>query len=120
MADGLDDPAVVQLKANVLHLQSQIMLSKSILQMQAATIQAHETTIKCKDIEIFELRHLREYIHDPSQASVSVGTEPLVGRFLSVRDANVKGGLVLHIPEILRSLKRLGRKRKREQRNGIR
>ena len=100
-ASQFHDPAVAQLRANVLHLQSQIVLAKSILQLKDATIQAKDTEIELLKGTI----DLRGYLARPKKSHEESGSEPLITGVVSVKKYTLKF-LELDFPAILRKLKR--------------
>jgi hypothetical protein len=100
-ASQFHDPAVAQLRANVLHLQSQIVLAKSILQLKDATIQARDTEIELLKGTI----DLRGYLARPKKSHEESGSEPLITGVVSVKKYTVKF-LEFDFPAILRKLKR--------------
>ena len=100
-ASQFHDPAVAQLRANVLHLQSQIVLAKSILQLKDATIQARDTEIELLEGTI----DLRGYLARPKKSHEESGSEPLITGVVSVKKYTVKF-LEFDFPAILRKLKR--------------
>jgi hypothetical protein len=88
------DLAVQQLHANVLHLESQLMLSKASFQAQAATIEALQ-------VSNFQYRQLIS-----SQDRLKSQTEPLIGDTIHVTKIEAKG-LSVDLPLILKRLKRV-------------
>lgn len=100
-AGQFHDPAVAQLRANVLHLQSQIVLAKSILQLKDATIQAKDTEIELLKGTI----DLRGYVARSKTSHEESGSEPLITGVVSVKKYTLKF-LEFDFPAILRKLKR--------------
>lgn len=100
-ASQFHDPAVAQLRANVLHLQSQIVLAKSILQLKDATIQAQDAEIEY----LKGIIDLRDYKTRPTQKNEEPDTEPLITGIVSVKKYPLKF-LEFDFPAILRKLKR--------------
>ena len=100
-ASQFNDLAVSQLRANVLHLQSQIVLARAVLQLKDATISAQGEEIAA----LQERLDLRTFL-PPSQQVTGSDSEPLVKGLVSVKKHNFKF-LEVDFPEILRKLKRL-------------
>ena len=104
------DTAVAQLYANVLHLQSQVVLAKSALQMKDATVQMKDAAIESLQLSIFQYRQLlltrdKATGEHPSIKESSADQESVLGGFISVKRYEGKG-FVLDLPRLLRSLKR--------------
>jgi hypothetical protein len=99
-ADQFNDPAVGQLRANVLHLQSQIALAGSILQLKDATIRAKDAEIEFLNGSI----DLRGYLARPKSHEEST-SEPLIAGIVSVKKYTLKF-LEFDFPAVLRKLKR--------------
>jgi hypothetical protein len=95
------DPAVAQLTANVLHLQSQIVLAKSILQLKDATIRTKNTEIELLKGTI----DLRGYLARANKSHEESGAESLITGVVSVKKYTLKF-LEFDFPAILRKLKR--------------
>jgi hypothetical protein len=96
-ASQFNDVAVSQLQANVLHLQSQIMLAKAALEMKNATLDA-------KDAHIATLQEridLRAFQPEPYADEA----EELVKDVVSVKKWDYKF-FEVNFPELLRRLKR--------------
>ncbi len=98
---GLTDVAVQQLKANVLHFQSQIILLRAVLEQKSATIAAQNAQISALEERI----DMRQFL--PAQGSSKPGSdaETVIEGVLTVKDFE-KSGVVIKLPEILRKLKR--------------
>lgn len=100
------DMAVLQLRANVAHLEAQMSLAQAVAQAKNATIQAME-------LSNFRLHQLVHAAQNTSQTALLGEKEPppkkdseaIIEGVLSVRDSEVKG-VVFHLPEIIRRLKR--------------
>lgn len=99
------DVAVVQLQANVLHLQSQVALAKAVFQAQIAAIEAKDQTILALQ-ERLDLRALHP-VASPAQGTPD--KEDLVKDIVAVKKWDYKF-FELNLPEILRRLKRLLKK----------
>jgi hypothetical protein len=97
-AHGFQDVAISQLQANILHLQSQVMLSKAAIEMQNSTIEAKDARIALLQ-ERIDLRTFQPVNHP------KVEEEELVKGLVSVKKWDYKF-LELNLPEILRRLKR--------------
>lgn len=105
-SSGATDVAVFQLRANVAHLESQMNLAQAVLQAKNATIQAME-------LSNFRLHQLVNSAQGTSHAALfgekespqKKDSEAIIEGVLSVRDSEVKG-IVFHLPEIIRRLKR--------------
>lgn len=95
------DIAVVQLQANVLHLQSQIILAKAVLQTQMATIEAKDQTITALQ-ERLDLRALQPIV---PQAKEAQDKEELVKDIVAIKKFDYKF-IELNLPEVLRRIKR--------------
>jgi len=93
--------AVVQLQANVLHLQSQVTLAKAVFQAQLATIEAKDQTILALQ-ERLDLRVLRPET-PPSKAAED--KEELVKDLVAIKKFDYKF-IEFNLPEVLRKLKR--------------
>ncbi len=104
------DTAVAQLYANVLHLQSQVVLAKSALQMKDATVQMKDAAIESLQLSNFQYRQLlliqdkATGEHPPIKES-STDQESVLGGCIKVKPYESKG-FVLDLPWIVRSLKR--------------
>jgi len=94
------DVAVAQLRANVLHLQSQLELAKAVMQAKDATIQALDFTVYQQQQFLSE-----NATGNPSPKTTPPDDEPLFGDAVSVTQYEGKGFKV-NIPLILRRLKR--------------
>lgn len=105
--EGRQDMAVAQLRANVLHLQSQLTLAQ-------ATLQAKDAAIEALQIASFEYRQLiLASSQAPSIKPVPDATrEPLVGDVVSVTKYTGKG-FEIDFPKILKTLKRRWLRRQR-------
>ena len=97
--------AVVQLQANVQHLQSQITLAKAVVQTQFATIQAKDETILAlqERLDLRALQPVASPTKDPAEK------EELVKDLVAVKKLDYKG-IEFNLPEILRRLKRVLKK----------
>lgn len=91
--------AVVQLRANVLHLQSQLMLAKAVMEMKNATLDAKDSEIALLQDRI----DLREF--QPKTESKPADKEELVKGLVSVKKYDFKF-FEFNVPEMLRKLKR--------------
>jgi hypothetical protein len=91
------DPSVVQLKANVLFLQSQLALAQAVLETKNATIEALN----------FTLFQDRQLITGPStgQSKQESASEPVLGDTVHLTEYKGKF-LKIDLPTILRRLKR--------------
>jgi hypothetical protein len=76
----------VQLRANVLHLQSQIVLAKSLLQLKDPTIQAQNTEIELLKGKI----DLGTFFERTKNRQDETSSEPLIKRVVSVRKCELK------------------------------
>ncbi|MGN6399897.1 MAG: hypothetical protein ACTHMD_05555 [Flavisolibacter sp.] len=90
------DIAVIQWRANILHLKSQIELTKAILQ-------AKEETIKALTIANYQLQSFIS--KDSSYESKRAGNEDIFGGLATVDNLKLKG-ITIKLPELLRRLKR--------------
>jgi hypothetical protein len=101
-ASRYGDPAVGQLEANVLHLQSQLMLAKAVLMAKDAAIHAHQAEIAA----LQERLDLRAFLPPPKmEDKKSADSEPIIDGVLAIRKYDLKF-LQIDFPEILRKLKR--------------
>jgi hypothetical protein len=90
------DLAVMQWKANIFHLRSQLELSKAILQAKDETIEA----LKIANYQ------LQSFIPNSQSKEESVSKdEKILGGLATVNNLKLKG-ITVNLPEILRSLKR--------------
>ena len=96
------DIAVVQLQANVLHLQSQVILAKAVLQTQVATIEAKGQTILALQ-ERLDLRALQPI---SPLAKDAQDKEELVKDLVAIKKFDYKF-IELNLPEVLRRMKRV-------------
>ncbi len=97
------DPAVAQLYANVLHLQSQVVLAKSALQMKDAAIESLQlSNFQYRSLLLTQDKATGEH---PSIKESSADQESVLDGFISVKRYEGKG-FVVDVPRILRSLKR--------------
>ncbi|WP_338766188.1 hypothetical protein [Massilia sp. METH4] len=93
------DIAAMQMNANILHLQSQ-------LQLGAAVLEAKNQTIEALRVENYLLKQVPPPALPASPpAPAKPDTEPLVGKVVTVKDVEIKG-VVVHLPELVRRLKR--------------
>jgi hypothetical protein len=99
------DIAVVQLQANVLHLQSQVTLAKAVLQTQVATIEAKDHTILALK-ERLDLRALQPITPPAKEAQ---DKEDLVKDLVVIKKFDYKF-IGLNLPEVLRKIKRASNK----------
>lgn len=91
--------AALQLQSNVQHLQAQLVLAKATMQLQQATIYAHERAL---DAQARTLRLLEDAGSKMAKPSES---EPILGDL--VRVTPIKGrGLEINLPALVRRLKR--------------
>lgn len=97
VAEQFPDIAVVQLKSNVLFLQSQLELAK-------ATIQAKDAAIQALDFIVFQQRQFLTESADGSSSS-KMDQEAIVGDTVHVIPLEGKG-FRINLPKILRRLKR--------------
>ena len=95
------DIAVVQLQANVLHLQSQVIMAKAVFQAQAATIEAKDQTILALQ-ERFDLRALQPITPPAKEAQ---DKEELVKDLVAIKKFDYKF-VEFNLPELLRRIKR--------------
>jgi hypothetical protein len=100
-ASHFHDVAVSQLKANLLHLQSQIMLAQAAIEMKNATIDAKEERISLLE-ERIDLRAFRPRQH---LVEAEAGKEDLVRGIVAVKKWDYKC-FEIDFPELLRKLKR--------------
>jgi hypothetical protein len=100
-ATQFHDVAVSQLQANILHLQYQVMTITSVIQMQNATLAAKDAQIALMQERI----DLREFQPTPSPKQGDGDKEAIIDGVLSVKKVEFKE-FELHVPEILRKLKR--------------
>jgi hypothetical protein len=102
VASQFPDVSVTQLRANVLHLQSQFMLAKATLEMKDAIIEV-------KDLEIALLKGRADFSNlkpQPALQSADVpDKEPIVSDVISVKKYDWKF-LEINLPNLLRKLKR--------------
>lgn len=97
------DTAVAQLYANVLLLQSQVVLANSALQMKDAAIESLQlSNFQYRQLLLTQDKTTGEH---PSIKESSTDQESVLGGFISVKRYEGKG-FVLDLPRILRSLKR--------------
>lgn len=96
------DIAVVQLQANVLHLQSQVTLAKAVLQTQMATIEAKDQTILALQ-ERLDLRALQPITPSAKEAQ---DKEELVKDLVAIKKFDYKF-IEVNLPEVLRKIKRV-------------
>jgi excisionase family DNA binding protein len=101
-ASQFGDVAVSQLKANVLHLQSQLMLANATLEMRNAVIEARGVEIASLK-EAIDLMGLKP--QDAPDSRGNADKEPLVGDLVSVKKYNYKF-LEIDFPRLLRRLRR--------------
>jgi hypothetical protein len=100
------DVAVFQLRANVAHLEAQMNLAQAVLQTKNATIQAMELS----NFRLHQLVNAAQGTSHPAlvgdkESPKKKDSEAIIEGVLSVRDSEVKG-IVFHLPEIIRRLKR--------------
>jgi hypothetical protein len=88
------DLAVQQLRANILHLQSQLMLA-------AASLQAKDATIEALQLSNYQYRQLIS-----SELNAKSQMEPLIGDTVHLTKVEGKG-LSIDLPLLFRRLKRL-------------
>jgi hypothetical protein len=98
-ASQSQEVAVTQLRANVLHLQSQIMLAKAVIGAKDAELEAKDAHIAL----LGERIDLRAY--QPQLKGTETNKEELVKGVLSVKKYDYKF-LEIDFPELLRKLKR--------------
>lgn len=107
------DVAVMQLRANAMHLQSQLMLAQSVHQLDQATIRAKTETINAiaMQLSVYQSGQLVQRTSPDVPriaapvASSKPDSEPLLGQSVKVTVLKIKG-LEIDLPSILRSLKR--------------
>lgn len=100
------DVAQTQLHANVLHLQSQLMLAQSMMQMGQATIQAKDATINSQRAELALYQRGQLVQSDASSSSFETrDSESLIPGYVSVTKMKIKG-VEIDLPKIVRALKR--------------
>ena len=105
-AQASSDVAVLQLRANVMHLESQLALADAMLQAKNATIEALQLTkfqLERKGTPILPVS-----TSPSSEVNISKDTEKIIDGVLSVQNTQLKG-FVIHWPEIIRRLKRRSR-----------
>jgi hypothetical protein len=95
------DIAVVQLQANVLHLQSQVTMAKAVFQAQVATIEAKDQTILALQ-ERLDLRALQPITPPAKEAQ---DKEELVKDLVTIKKFDYKF-VEFNLPEVLRRMKR--------------
>lgn len=100
-ASQFHDVAVSQLRANVLHLQSQIILAKAAIEMKNASLDAKDAQIALLQDRI----DLRVFQPQPQLKEADAGKEELVKDVVSVKKWDYKF-LEINFPELLRKLKR--------------
>ncbi|WP_446743521.1 hypothetical protein [Silvibacterium acidisoli] len=100
-ADKHTDIAVAQLQANVLHLQSQVMMAKAVFQAQVATIEAKDQTILALQ-ERLDLRALQPIT---PVAKEGEDKEELVKDLVAIKKFDYKF-FEFNLPEVLRRMKR--------------
>lgn len=96
------DVGVVQLQANVLHLQSQVTLAKAVLQTQVATIEAKDQRILALQ-ERLDLGALQPMM---SRAKEAPDKEDLIKDLVAIKKFDYKF-IELNLPEVLRKIKRV-------------
>jgi hypothetical protein len=96
------DIAVSQLAANVLHLQSQVVLARALVEMKNSTISAQQTELAILK-DYLDLREFRPTTlsRDPSKEN-----EPIIPGVVSVKK-HAWSFLEVDFPSILRKLKRI-------------
>jgi hypothetical protein len=95
------DVAARQLQANVLHLQSQVVLAQALLQAKDTTIEA----LQLSNLRLRQLGAASPRKNRVDLAEISESTEPLLGKYVSVRPVQYRG-LAIDLPALLRNLKR--------------
>jgi hypothetical protein len=90
--------AVIQLNANLLHLQSQVVLAGAVLQAKEATINAQQ----CEILTLKQSLDLRGYLPNENK---TLDSEALIEGIVAVKKFEHKG-IEFNLPEILRRLKR--------------
>lgn len=102
VAAGFSDVAVVQLKANVLHLQSQLELARAVLQAKDATIQSLNLAMFQQQLLLSGSQAQKP---EPIALLATEDSEPIIGDTVHVTP--YKGKLLkVDLPTILRRLKR--------------
>ncbi len=100
---GFTDAAVSQLQANVLHLQSQVLLAKALLEAKEAALCARNDQI----LALQERLDLRRFLPAaPSDTKQPSDSEPILKGIIAVKKYDYKF-LQIDFPEILRRLKRV-------------
>lgn len=98
-AGGRPDIALLQLQANVSHLQSQLALG-------SALVQAKDATIEALHLSNYQLRQMQLQLPPAASAPRAEGApEPLIGSAVKVTTYK-KGMIEVDVPGILRALKR--------------
>jgi hypothetical protein len=95
------DIAILQLKANVSHLQAQIALAAAIVQAKDAALSSQATELAMLKSE----GDLRRYLPEPAVPKVEQ-TESLIPGVVEVEPFRAKG-VVINLPNIVRALKRV-------------
>lgn len=99
------DPAATQLRANILHLQGQLMMAQGALQLSQATVRMQATHLSMfqsaqLQTNVPQLRQIEQPHENPRPNS-----EPLFGETVKVTPLKIKG-VEIDLPELLRQLKR--------------
>lgn len=102
LTGNFSDLAVSQLAANVLHLQSQVILAKAMIEMKNSTISAQQAHIAILQDHL----DLRDFRPNALSRDSSKGNEPIIPGVVSVKKHNWSF-LEIDFPSILRKLKRL-------------
>ena len=107
------DIALMQLRANVSHLQGQLVLAQGMVQLGQATIQAKNETINAQAMQLAMFQH--NQLIQPGAAEITrleqstpaarPDSEPLFGNSVKVTPLKLKG-IEVDLPNMLRALKR--------------
>jgi hypothetical protein len=111
--DGMPDIAMMQLRANVSHLEGQLQITQGLLQLSQATIQHKDATINAQAMHIAMFQRdqliqssLPESLRIENSAPKPIqDSEPLIGNSVKVVPLKMKG-FEVDLPNILRRLKR--------------
>jgi len=107
------DIALIQLRANISHLQGQLTIAQGMAQLGQATIQAKDATITAQATEIAmyqSYQMVRGNQSDLTQieqapSKTKPDSEPLFGNSVKVVPLRIKG-IEIDLPNLLRNLKR--------------
>ena len=95
------DIAVLQLKSNISHLQSQLALGQAVLQMKDASIQAKDAAIEALQLSNYQLKEKSKTLEDKASKK-----EDIIPGIVSVKEYDGKG-FSINLAEITKRLKRV-------------